>query len=254
MGSARVTLTVDDAGHQAIDKYPVSEVEFAFYQHTAARLNQAGIATPALLSADPGLRKLRLEYLPCTLDQTAVAADEILAMLGRLHGYPRSPEWLYHRHGWSETALEKTLRLLALPDRTAQQLRSFQRASDVLFNDQTLISGDSNAGNWGKRESGEIVLFDWERFGTGSPAIDLAPLIKGMGSREACYELAGRYCRITGQHNASALAREIVLAKAWIVSEVMILLNTRQKPSLAVYRDWYNTHLPDWLDSVVEML
>jgi len=60
-----------------------------------------------------------------------------------------------------------------------------------------LVSGDSNAGNWGKRESGDLVLFDWERFDKGSPAIDLAPLIKGMGTKQMFMALSERYYQLT---------------------------------------------------------
>jgi thiamine kinase-like enzyme len=100
-----------------------------------------------------------------------------------------------------------------------------------LFGYQSLISGDSNAGNWGRRANGEVVLFDWERFGTGSPAIDLAPLIKGMGTKQTFIDLAERYCQLSGQQNFKALAREIAIAKAWIVTEVITLLNERKKQS-----------------------
>ncbi len=116
------------------------------------------------------------------------------------------------------------------------------------------MSGDSNAGNWGRRENGDVVLFDWERFGKGSPAIDLAPLIKGMGTKQAMLSLAERYGQIARHSNPPALAREIAIAKAWIVTEVIVLLDERQKAEFPLYRDWYRAHLPDGLATLITML
>ena len=254
MGTAKVMLSVSDCGHKVIEKCPVGEVEYSFYQYAATELNQAGIVTPMLFSADATLRKIILEYLPEKVEQNDVAGDDAIAMLARLHGFPAKSEWIYHSHSWSELALEKSLMLLALPDKSTQQFRLFQECSDVLFAYPSLISGDSNAGNWGRRENGDLVLFDWERFGKGSPAIDLAPMIKGMGSKLMFIDIAERYCQFSFHHDRNALAREIAIAKAWIVTEVIVLLNERQNADFPLYLDWYREHLPDWLDEVITML
>ncbi len=82
MGTAKVVLNTSDCNQIVIEKWPVSDVEWAFYLYAATELNQAGIATPTLLSADATLRKLRLEYIPYKVDQTAVANDYAIAMLG----------------------------------------------------------------------------------------------------------------------------------------------------------------------------
>ncbi len=124
----------------------------------------------------------------------------------------------------------------------------------MLFEKPCLISGDSNAGNWGRRENGERVLFDWERFGRASPAIDLAPLIKGMGTPQAFVQMAGRYRRFSSQYPVDELARDIAIAKAWIVTEVVTLLHERQKASLPLYLNWYRENLPDWLDKTVRLV
>ncbi|URO01196.1 phosphotransferase [Leclercia adecarboxylata] len=254
MGAANVAITVSHSGQAVIEKCPVGEVEFRFYQDAAAELNQAGIATPRLFSADAILRKLRMEYIPHPVEQSVIASDDVLTMLAHLHRYPVNAAWRYHTHSWTEIALEQSLGLLALVDKSARKLRRFQRCSDGLFNDQSLVSGDSNAGNWGRRENGELVLFDWERFGKGSPAIDLAPLIKGMGTTQAFMDLAERYCHLSCHHKVNELAREIAIAKAWIVTEVIVLLHERQKSAFPLYQKWYQEHLPGWLDSTLNML
>ncbi|MDI7660456.1 hypothetical protein QLZ26_10110 [Cronobacter universalis] len=87
-----------------------------------------------------------------------------------------------------------------------------------------------------------------------SPAIDLAPLIKGMGTRRAFVELAERYNRFASRYNVNELARDIALAKAWIVTEVVILLHARQKAALPRYLNWYRENLPDWLTGTINMV
>lgn len=155
MGTAKVMLFVNQEGHHVIEKYPASDVEYDFYHHAANELNHADIATPELLFAEPAMRKLGLEYIPHQIDQDAVAGNEALTILSYLHDYPSNPEWIYHDHSWSDLALEQSLTLLALPYDAARQLRCFHRYSDALFYPQSLISGDSNAGNWGRRDNGE---------------------------------------------------------------------------------------------------
>ncbi|MBZ0057269.1 MULTISPECIES: phosphotransferase family protein [unclassified Leclercia] len=254
MGIASVAKKVNDDGHTVIEKCPVGDVEYAFYHSAATELKQAGIATPTLWSSDATMRKLTLEFIPHPVEQSFVASDNAIRMLGRLHRYPVNSAWRYHTHQWSASALQKSLLLLAIPEKCAQQLRRFQQCSDVLFSGQGLVSGDSNAGNWGRRENGEWVLFDWERFGQGSPGIDLAPLIKGMGTKQTFIDLAERYCQLSGQHNVHDLAREIAIAKAWIVTEVIVLLDARQKRAFPLYLNWYQEHLPEWLNDTVKML
>lgn len=41
MGTARVALNTSDCDHIVIEKWPVSEVEWAFYKYVATELNQA---------------------------------------------------------------------------------------------------------------------------------------------------------------------------------------------------------------------
>lgn len=251
MGAAKVSLYPDEAGRLVIGKCPVGDVEYAFYREAAEPLTQAGVLSPELLSVDEQQRKIIIEYIPHKVAQAEVADDEALSMLTALHAYPPSPRWRYHPHGWSEMDLEKSLTLLSLPEKSARQMRSVWQRSEGLFNRGGLISGDSHAGNWGRRRNGERVLFDWERFGTGSPAIDLAPLIKGMGTAEEFESLAQRYARIARREAYRDLSQEIAVAKAWIVTEVVNLLHDRQKSDYRRYLSWYREHLPGWLEATI---
>ena len=249
MGAARVVKRINAAGITVIEKAPVSKVEYAFYHQVAPELKRAEILTPALLAANASSRALTLEAIPLPVSQENVACDAIVSMLARLHRFAPDRNWHYHTHRWPDAQLELSLHLLALPEAAARALRRCQRDSDRLFAEAGLISGDSNAGNWGQRENGEFVLFDWERFSTGHPAIDLAPLIKGMGTPEEYQRLAARYCRFNPR-SENDLARDIALAKAWIVSEVITLLHQRQKADFPRFQHWYRCYLPDWLKRI----
>ncbi len=46
------------------------------------------------------------------------------------------------------------------------------------------------------------------------------------------------------------LTRDIALAKAWIVSEVITLLHQRQKADFPRFQHWYRGYLPDWLKQI----
>lgn len=251
MGSARVKRLADEDGKPcAIEKAPVSEVEYAFYRDAAPLLAQLGILTPVVKSACYEQQKLVLEYIPELIQQDAVTGDAFLSVIARLHSVPSDPSWTFSTHQWDEAALEGCLDLLRLPAQAERQFRAMQKHSNVLFEPHCVISGDTNAGNWGKRENGELVLFDWERFGLGNPAIDLAPLVKGMGGEEDFRVLARRYCQLNSRFNADVLAKEIALAKAWIVNEVVLILNARRKPELAQYLGWYGEVLPEWVKNM----
>lgn len=52
-------------------------------------------------------------------------------------------------------------------DQVANQLTMLQREAQVLFQPICCISADPNPTNWRIRDSGELVLIDWERFSFG---------------------------------------------------------------------------------------
>ena len=75
-----------------------------------------------------------------------------------------------------------------------------------------------------------------------------------MGTPQAFVQMAGRYRRFSSQYPVDELARDIAIAKAWIVTEVVTLLHERQKASLPLYLNWYRENLPDWLDNTVRLV
>ena len=68
-----------------------------------------------------------------------------------------------------------------------------EQASQHLFRPVCAISGDPNPVNWGLRDDGTLALFDWERFGRCSPALDLAITVPGLGDETAYRAVATSY-------------------------------------------------------------
>lgn len=75
-----------------------------------------------------------------------------------------------------------------------------------------------------------------------------------MGTLQAFNTLADRYSLIACYPGVRDLAKEIAIAKAWIVTEVVLLLHARQKSDFQAYLSWYREHLPGWLARTVNIL
>ncbi|MCG7584862.1 choline kinase [Photobacterium sp. OFAV2-7] len=252
MGAAKVFLT-EYSGVQCIEKRHASIIEINFYQNVAPLLKDFGVRTPQLI----GVRDndLMIEYIPNPVTLTELNSNpDTFAQLSSLHrALPSISECLKH-HEWSLQQTENALQLLKLPQTIVEALINIQNQSDVLFKTEVVISGDTNEGNWGRRSNGELVLFDWERFGKGSPAIDLAPLVKRMGSLADFEAIIDNYLKHNSDISGCELLRHLIIAKCWIVVEVVNLLQARQKEQLQMYLKWYREVLPNWLGTVEKAL
>ncbi|EGA67938.1 LPS biosynthesis choline kinase [Vibrio sinaloensis DSM 21326] len=250
MGSAKVHLG-EFAGQQCIVKHEASDVEIAFYTHANVLLD--GVNTPQLLHQEN--RTLFLEYIPTSIDLAElVNQEETFRQLASIHSADADQGFLFKRHLWTSKDTLRALDHLSLPTGANRHLLDFSAQSHELFSHHGLISGDSNSGNWGKRLNGELVLFDWERFGCASPAIDLAPLVKGLGTEEDYRQIIAQYRMFNSRLSEAQLIRHLVLAKAWIIVEVTNLLTQRRKPEAAKFIDWYRSNAPSWLASVEHLL
>jgi aminoglycoside phosphotransferase (APT) family kinase protein len=131
-------------------------------------------------------------------------------------------------------------------------LRSLQGEARRLAEPRCWISGDPNPRNWGLRADGSPALFDWEMFGPGVPATDLAIIIPGLGDADAyaaaadCYRAAWdapQPLPWTSEH----LARDIAIAK---VASVVRLLHAHASGAARVDDQlvvWLVTAMPPWL-------
>jgi Ser/Thr protein kinase RdoA (MazF antagonist) len=171
-----------------IVKRSATPKEKLFYERVAPLLNKNGISTPRLERAEyaDGFYWLILEAIPHPLPRQRWQGDaEIVATLRRLHTItseppPELPE--IYRPQWTEELTALALEIFPEKARTQLEplLSEIGHTYQYLFYPENLISGDPNPTNWGLREDGALVLFDWERFGHGTPALDLAITVGGM--------------------------------------------------------------------------
>lgn len=240
-------------GNWAIQKTDASLLEMIFYRDVAPELQPLGVQTPNLLACDVSTRRLVIEYLPTKVQLTEASLIQALAHLAALHevkGIMSRPPM--YTCTWTLSATEQALDALRLDHHSARIMAELQSQSDYLFEPLHFLSGDSNEGNWGRNMAGQLCQFDWERFTVGHPAIDLAPMIPGMGSRDnyealADMYLAHRHCSSGTVPSRAELIRHIALAKAWLIVEVVNILKQRKHPAIGKYLDWYRQVLPDWL-------
>jgi hypothetical protein len=99
-------------------------------------------------------------------------------------------------------------------------LAAMQQEAQPLFVPGVPISGDPNPLNWGLRDDGTAVLFDWERLTIATPALDLAIAVPGLGDWIAFRAVAAGYLG-DARERADALARDIAAAKVWSVVELL---------------------------------
>ncbi|USD35220.1 MULTISPECIES: phosphotransferase family protein [Vibrio] len=252
MGAAKVHL-IEKQGQQYIRKQGVNAIERSFYLSAAEVLSQQGVKSPRLITADED--SIVIEYVPhsVTLEEL-VNASEPFKQIAAIHQTPVCPDWQLKSHCWSDNAMETSLAMLSLTAEHEKFLGKLHSQSDVIFENPTLLSGDTNDGNWGRRENGEWVLFDWERFSTGSPAIDLAPLVKGLGDKSDMLRIVDTYLSVHQPMSREALLKQLIIAKAWLVIEVTNLLYKRKKPQLCKYIDWFNLHLPRWITNIEALI
>lgn len=221
-----------------IVKASPSPKETVFYERAAGPLRRAGIPTPHLewSAHQDNSHWLILEDIPNPLPiprrDDWRADPSLLAVLCRLHTAQ------FHRRlelpglyapMWTDAMTDAALSLfpVAVAGNLAADLGAMYSACQQLFASRCWISGDPNPTNWGIRGDGTLVLYDWERFGRGTPALDLAIALPGLGDNAQYARLAGAYLEewhaVTGSRpwSIKVLSRDIGLAKVWSVVEFL---------------------------------
>ncbi|MFY9286211.1 MAG: phosphotransferase [Tissierellaceae bacterium] len=132
---------------------------------------------------------------------------------------------------WQDEMNHRVLELLPnnIRGQVEGDLFRLQREAKDLFKPICWLSGDTNPTNWGIRRDGTVVIFDWERNCTGSPAIDLAITMPGLGSDDGNLEslIASRYMSMWSElsyelpFTEEKLIKDIKLAKLWSVVEFL---------------------------------
>lgn len=238
--------------------------ETLFYEKVSGILNDKGIPTPKpeWTGRDAYRYWLLLEDVPQPLPRDRWLADSrVMELMRRLHALEHPDDRIDLTGAFSPRWTDRTTELAAscFPDNVSgeirKDLRGLQRESQHLFRPQCYISGDPNPTNWALRKDDTLVLYDWERFGSGSPALDLAVTIPGLGNDAEFVRVAARYAEqaIEGislpRLSAESLSQDIRLAKAWSVTE---LLSRHAEDALIGADDvveWLVSSFPDWLRS-----
>jgi hypothetical protein len=243
--TGRAVHRVKLENRSVVIKANVAPREAGFYQHFAPVLNGHGIRTPKLeMHCDSnGELWLVLEAIPEPLpDKRWLADPQVLELLRKLHEFKfdHAPEFAF-QPAWTQAMNAHALQFL--PKHLEEKLEDFRALAQPLLEPRNLISGDPNPMNWGTLENGEPVLFDWDRFGLGTPALDLAITVPGLGSREDYAKVAATY---RGKPD-DKLAREIALAKVWGLVDILghvkeTLIHERMQPFLE--------SIPTWLEQL----
>jgi hypothetical protein len=201
--------------------------ESRFYREARPVLIERGVRAPACYFDLPIETHswLGLEHLPGALPAAAFPYDaSILASLAALHATRLDSAPRHLVHSWTDGLIYRVAAQYGKrrPGVTVQldRLRSPPQCENVL------VWGDANPGNWALSDDGHPVLLDWQRWGVGSRAFDLATLIPGFAGRDAVGRVADAYLVACDDLRHAApprelLARDILCAKALSVLEFL---------------------------------
>lgn len=253
--SGSVVLRLHVASGTLILKRSVSPVETHVYTRLAETFGRHGVVVPDLYAHETasGEDWLLIEDV-APLPPDRWGGDDVLSMLGRLHGIdPRDvslPEGRYVP-GWPDAMTERALLLIAPDHEGMLLLRQFEARASPLFEPLRLISGDANPANWGIRADGTPVLFDWERFTLGAPAIDVAIALPGLPLPTVIGDAATRYLQLAGPATVSVttFATDVAIAKVWSVVEFVATCATGEV-SHSFPLEPLLDHLPGWLCTI----
>lgn len=206
--------------------------EFRFYREIAPQLHTGGVCTPQLMGTWHTAEQywIAIEEIPIALHRDRWLGDPaVLQLLWHLHHSkiePQSPRHNLFQPQWTKAMTTEALTYFSYDERDELDhlLVNYQQMSQTLFTATHWISGDPNPRNWGVRTDGTVVLFDWERFGRGAPAIDLAITVPGLGTRADYEQVAAGYLQLGSVCDQSAIAQsveEMISAKIWSVVEFL---------------------------------
>lgn len=222
--------------------------ERLFYERYREALSKHGVNTAQLYWSgrnSDNVNWIALEDVPGVFPQEQWRNNpQQVSMLFNLHAYSKNHILLgddatWYRPKWDGEMTEQAFtwyRGEPQGDEIKHLLTNAQHLSQVLFIPLCCLSGDPNPTNWRVRQSGELVLLDWERFCEGHPAIDLAITMPNLGTQDLSLEtqLARSYKRLWTDVTYDTLpsdsdfALQIRLAKIW--SAVEFIANAVRDP------------------------
>lgn len=246
---------VDGARHAVIVKASVDSAELRFYTQLRPQLGEHAINTPTLYGTHQTDTHcwIAIEYIPTSLPKSRWLADaEAMAQLRLLHAVTADVEGTgWFRPTWTDAMTEQALSHFdaAVREVILPKLAAIQQQAQSLFDPIALISGDPNPTNWGVRDFGAVVLFDWERVTQGHPALDLAITVPGLGSTNDFRRVAQTYLQSSNQEDINALAHKLALGKAWAVIDILSTVKQRaNNPQVTL--DHIRALFPSWLNAL----
>lgn len=245
-------------GQKVIVKYSDRGRESYFYRHVAPHLRLRNVPMPDVYWQwqDEQGYWLVLEHLPQPLPGERWQADSaVFAVLHALHS-SALPSDLdlsdMYQPQWTDAITDAALSCLSDADRMhlAPILHEIQQASQILFAPSCPVSADPNPANWGVRDNGTVVLFDWDRFTFATPALDLAITLPGLPDLPAFARAADVYNEFAA---TPVTAHDLAIAKIWSVTEFLSLVATW----LSLSNDhltWLVQSYPQWVEGLAAMI
>lgn len=229
--------------------------EAFFYAQVAPVLRADGIPIPELLHLDreASVVCLVLEDIPLPFPRECWLADEEqLTILRRLHnidGCAWQTGLTLYRPAWPAEMTDAALTWFpaSIAGEIRAQLEEWRLEALPLFEPSCLISGDPNPLNWGTRHDGTLVHFDWERFGWGTPALDLAITVPGLGTIEDYQIVTAKYLQSAKGAEVENLAKELRLAKMWTIVELLSNFHSNGQANEAILAHLV-VEFPKWLN------
>jgi hypothetical protein len=249
--SGRRVARVSGPGGAVVVKQGAHPREVAFYRDVAPHL-EPGITVPRAVVADSAW--LVLEHVPEPLPRERWLGDtSVMRSLAALHrseaardrvGDPFQP-------GWTSSLTQAAVQRLDRDDRdrTAGVVDRLRHEADRWLTGDVLVSGDPSPPNWGQRDDGTLVLFDWERAGVATPAVDVAITVPGMPTRDQLEIVAAEYLQV--QHRAHVhwshedFTRGLAVVKTW--SYLELLAEQRDDAALVEVQHRLARALPAWV-------
>lgn len=246
-GSGSSTYRINYLNGSVVVKSSQSPRERIFYKLYAQELRENGVHIADVYWT--GVDSLQnnwivLEDIPGMFPQEQWPNNpRQLQILSNLHAYKFSSKPIDNEETWYRPKWEEEVTELALTsfkgtshaDEVKKLLLNAQTQCQVLFIPNCWLSGDPNPTNWRVRNDGELVMIDWERFCQGSPAIDLAITMPGLGTQDLSLEttIARNYRHVWSKTNENTLPSEAELAfqirlgKLWTAVEFLanVILN-----------------------------
>lgn len=243
-------------GTEAIIKISPQFKERRFYEQLAGDLVRQGVIVPELLwsgslptGQGPDLAVIMVEKLPRLLPQTRWRVDPgTLAVLARLH-----TSGVYHEQlsaeVWPEAMNHSAALPFAKPELAFTLLEQARRLSGPVLAGHHIVSGDPNGGNWGLRTNGQLVLFDWERVGLGSAALDLAGVAYGEPNDDEFAAIASLYLsfRPSLRQLLPALVTEIKIARIYFAALLLSRHQIGERLLPAAILSYYRQRFLPWV-------